>query len=55
VTVSTPVIEHLNFDLLQIADNATGCYARQQVRCNLPGYENQMRLWAKGLGEYSPI
>jgi dimethylglycine dehydrogenase len=48
VTENIPLIEQLDFELPQINDNETGCYARQEGKGMLLGaYENQMRHWAK--------
>lgn len=48
VTESIPLIENLGFELPQINDNETGCYARQEgIGLLLGAYENKMRHWAK--------
>ena len=48
VTEAVPLIENLGFELPQINDNETGCYARQEGMGLLLGaYEDQMRHWAK--------
>ncbi len=48
VTESIPLVENLGFELPQINDNETGCYARQEGMGLLLGaYENKMRHWAK--------
>ena len=48
VTESVPVIEDLGFELPQINDNETGCYARQEGMGLLLGvYESHMCHWAK--------
>lgn len=48
VTEAIPLIESLGFELPQINDNETGCYARQEGMGLLLGaYEKRMRHWAK--------
>ncbi len=48
VTETIPMIEELGFELPQINDNETGCYARQEGMGLLLGaYEHKMRHWAK--------
>ncbi|MCB2134884.1 MAG: GcvT family protein, partial [Rhodobacteraceae bacterium] len=48
VTETIPMIEQLGFELPQINDNETGCYARQEGMGLLLGaYEHKMRHWAK--------
>ena len=48
VTETIPLIENLGFELPQINDNETGCYARQEGMGLLLGaYEDSMRHWAK--------
>ncbi|MDW4551237.1 FAD-dependent oxidoreductase [Defluviimonas sp. D31] len=48
VTEPIPMIEDLGFELPQINDNETGCYARQEgVGLLLGAYEHKMRHWAK--------
>ena len=48
VTETIPMIEALGFELPQINDNETGCYARQEGMGMLLGaYEDKMRHWAK--------
>lgn len=48
VTENIPLIENLGFELPQINDNETGCYARQEgLGLLLGAYEKQMRHWAK--------
>ena len=48
VTEAVPLIEELDFELPQINDNETGCYARQEGMGLLLGaYESSMRHWAK--------
>lgn len=48
VTENIPRIENLGFELPQINDNETGCYARQEGMGLLLGaYEHKMRHWAK--------
>ncbi|MFT5217942.1 MAG: dimethylglycine dehydrogenase [Planctomycetota bacterium] len=48
VTESLPIIESLDFELPQINDNETGCYARQEGMGLLLGaYEKTCTHWAK--------
>lgn len=48
VTETVPEIENLGFELPQINDNETGCYARQEGMGLLLGaYEDKMTHWAK--------
>ena len=48
VTENIPIVENLGFELPQINDNETGCYARQEgLGLLLGAYEDKMRHWAK--------
>ncbi len=48
VTDTLPIIENLGFELPQINDNETGCYARQEGMSLLLGaYEKTCTHWAK--------
>ena len=48
VTETIPIIEQLEFELPQINDNETGCYARQEGQGLLLGaYENTCTHWAE--------
>ncbi len=48
VTETIPMVENLGFELPQINDNETGCYARQEGMGILLGaYENTCTHWAK--------